>query len=83
MLVEFELDYALRRVSIDDSPSAAVHYLLGLGTLALYKGSHSEWDRMLRMSSQIYRSGLQPILHDPQALIAKLAGTGVGQMALF
>lgn len=83
LFVGFELDYALKRISIDQSPSAAVHYLLGLGTLALYKGSHSEWDRMLRMSNQIYRSGLQPILHDPQALIAKLAGAGVGQMALF
>ncbi|MDU4254495.1 phosphoadenosine phosphosulfate reductase family protein [Pseudomonas sp.] len=74
LFVEFEMEYALSRISLDDSPSAVVHYLLGLGTVQLFKGSHSEWDRMLKMSSQIFRSGLQPYLHDPQVLMTKMGG---------
>lgn len=76
LFVEFEMERALERIGLDDSPSAVVHYLLGLGTVQLFKGSHSEWDRMLKMSNQIHRSGLQPLLHDPQALLAKMAGHG-------
>lgn len=83
LFVGFDLDYALNRVSLDQSPTAGIHYLMQLGTLQIFKGSHMEWDRMLRMSNQIYRHGLQPILHDPAALVAKLGGTQRGQMSLF
>lgn len=76
LFVEFEMARALERIGLDDSPSAVVHYLLGLGTVQLFKGSHSDWDRMLKMSNQIHRSGLQPLLHDPQALLTRLAGYG-------
>lgn len=76
LFVEFEMKRALERIGLNDSPSAVVHYLLGLGTVQLFKGSHSEWDRMLKMSNQIHRSGLQPLLHDPQALLAKMTGQG-------
>jgi len=70
--MEFDLDYALNRIQLNDAPSGAVHYLLGLGTVQLFKGSHSDWDRMLRISNQLFRHGLQPILHDPHAIIAHL-----------
>ncbi|QEY63026.1 hypothetical protein FXN65_13460 [Metapseudomonas lalkuanensis] len=75
-----ELDYALNRVSIDMSPNAGIHYLMNLGTVAIYKDLHGEWDRMLRMAKQIWRSGLQPNLQDPQALVAKLGGSQHGQL---
>jgi len=83
LFVSLDLDYALSRVSLDQSPSAAAHYLFQLGTVAIYKSSHGEWERMLRMSNQIYRSGLRPILHDRAALIARLGGKNTGQMDLF
>lgn len=83
LFVSLDLDYALSRVSLDQSPSAAAHYLFQLGTVAIYKSSHGEWERMLRMSNQIYRSGLQTILHDRAALIARLGGKNTGQMDLF
>lgn len=73
LFMEFDLEYAMNRISINDSPSAVVHYLLGLGTAQLFKGSHTDWDRMLRVSNQLFRHGLQPILHDPHAIIAHLA----------
>lgn len=75
MFYGLDLDYALKRVTLDDAPADAFFYLLGLGTIQFYKGGHSEWDRMLRMSQQIHRSQLQPILHDPQALLERLGGT--------
>tara|TARA_R110002124_G_scaffold128157_4_gene288547 strand:+ start:1050 stop:2858 length:1809 start_codon:yes stop_codon:yes gene_type:complete len=73
LFVEFEMEHALKRISIDDAPSAAAHYLLGLGTVQLAKGKHGDWDRMFRMSNQIHRLGLRPILNDPLALAAKLS----------
>ncbi len=68
----FMLDEALERISLNDAPAAVVHYFLGLGTVTLFKGGHSDVDRMLRMSNQIHRSGLQPYLDDPQALMTML-----------
>jgi len=70
--MEFEFDRALDSQRLNTTPSAALHYLLGLGTVKLFKGSHSDWDRMLRVSNQLTRHGLQPILHDPHAIIAHL-----------
>lgn len=85
-----DLDYALSRVSLDDSPAAAVHYLLTLGTVSLFKGSESEWDRMLKVGNQIHRHQLQPIMNDPNAIMERLherlGGTykrAEEQMALF
>ncbi|HDS1721758.1 phosphoadenosine phosphosulfate reductase family protein [Pseudomonas putida] len=72
LFMEFEFDRALDSPRLNDTPNAAIHYLLGLGTVQLFKGSHSDWDRMLRMSTQLTRWGLQPMLHDPHAIIAHL-----------
>lgn len=72
LFYEFDLDYALQRVSLTDAPADAMFYLMGLGTVQMYKGGYAEWDRMVRMSNQIHRLQLQPILHDPQALCARL-----------
>lgn len=72
LFMEFEFDRALDSQRLNDTPNAAIHYLLGLGTVQLFKGSHSDWDRMLRMSTQLTRWGLQPMLHDPHAIIAHL-----------
>lgn len=69
MFVEFEMERALTRISIDDAPSSAAHYLLGLGTVQLAKGKHQDWDRMFRMSNRVHRAGLRQHLHDPHALI--------------
>lgn len=81
----FEVDYALDKYCSEViSPTAAFHYLLRLGPVQIFKGSHSEVDRMLRVASQIHRSDLRPILNDPQALIRRLSGEAVkGQVALF
>ncbi|WP_236467908.1 phosphoadenosine phosphosulfate reductase family protein [Pseudomonas syringae] len=73
LFMEFELDRVLDSKRLNDTPSAAVHYLLGLGTVNLFKGSHSDWDRMLRISNQLERHSLRPILHDPHAVIAHLS----------
>lgn len=88
MFLEFDLEYALARKSLNDAPSEVVHYFLGLGTVQLFKGTHAEWDRMLKMSNQIHRHGLQPFLHDPQAIVARLSSAAVKvrqeeQLALF
>ena len=71
-----------------------VHYLVGLGTVTLYKGSLGEWDRIMRVGNQAWCHGLLPILHDPQALVETLQtkfqqkeeerrAALVGQLALF
>lgn len=71
---EFEMDYALDRISILDNPAAVVHYLVGLGTVTLYKGGLGEWDRMMRVGNQAWAHGLMPILNDPHALLSTLNG---------
>lgn len=72
LFMEFEFDRVLDSQRLNDTPNAAIHYLLGLGTVQLFKGSHSDWDRMLRVSTQLTRHELQPILNDPHAIIAHL-----------
>lgn len=78
LFMEFEFERALSSDRLNNTPSAAIHYLLGLGTVQLFKGSHSDWDRMLRVSNQLERHGLRPILHDPHALIAHLSAKVAG-----
>lgn len=73
LFMEFELEHVLATQRLNDTPNAAIHYLLGLGTVQLFKGSHGDWDRMLRISNQLTRHGLQPMLHDPHAIIAHLS----------
>lgn len=73
LFMEFELDRVLNSERLNDAPSAAVHYLLNLGTVQLYKGSQSDWDRMLRVSNQLHRHNLLEVLHNPQAIIARVA----------
>lgn len=72
MFMGFDLDYALGRVALLDNPMSVVHYFVGLGTVTLYKGSLSEWDRMSRMSNQIYAHGIKTILNNPVALVEAL-----------
>ncbi|WP_323601093.1 phosphoadenosine phosphosulfate reductase family protein [Pseudomonas putida] len=72
LFMAFELDYALERINLLDNPMAVVDYFVGLGTVTLYKGSLGEWDRMARMSNQIFAHGIKDILHDPQALVETL-----------
>lgn len=72
LFMEFEFERAIDSQRLNTTPSAAIHYLLGLGTVQLFKGSHSDWDRMLRVSNQLERHGLRSILHDPHAIIAHL-----------
>ncbi|HHH9443055.1 TPA: hypothetical protein ACP32N_005043 [Pseudomonas aeruginosa] len=69
---EFDLDYALNRISVLDNPASVVHYLVGLGTVTLFKGSLSEWDRMMRVSNQAWCHDLLPIMNDPHALVEHL-----------
>lgn len=72
----FELDYALNKYSKPDSlinPTAALEYLLRLGVVSIYKGSHSEWDRMLRLANQIWRHGIRDCLNDPVELVRRLS----------
>lgn len=72
LFMAFELDYALKRVGLLDNPMGVVDYFVGLGTVTLYKGSLGEWDRMARMSNQIYAHGIKTILNDPHALVEAL-----------
>lgn len=73
LFMMFELDRVLQSSRLNSTPSAAIHYLQGLGTVQLYKGSHRDWDRMLRVSNQLYRHGLGPILNDPHAIVERLS----------
>lgn len=73
LFMAFESDRVLASQRLNETPSAAIHYLMGLGTVQLFKGSHSDWDRMLRVSNQLERHGLRPMLHDPHAIIAHLS----------
>lgn len=69
----FEWERVLKDYSeFTQNPTQVFHYFLRLGTISLYKGSHSEVDRMLRMASQIHRHGIRDVLHDPEALIGIL-----------
>lgn len=70
----FELETALKRFSAPGtSPTAVVNYLLRFGAVEIYKGSHHEQDRILRIASQIHRFGLRPMLNDPEAIITRLS----------
>ncbi len=74
----FEVDNYINKFSEPGyNPTHVYHYFLGLGTVSLNKGGHSENDRMLRMANQIHRHGLVDILNDPVALIAKLGGSNL------
>lgn len=87
LFYEFDLEHALEKITILDRPADAIHYWLGLGTIQFYKGGHADYDRMIRMSNQIHRSGLKPFLNDPHALLKMLKGTRTDtteqQLALF
>jgi hypothetical protein len=72
LFMAFDLDYALNRIGLLDNPMGVVDYFVGLGTVTLYKGSLGEWDRMARMSNQIFAHGIKEILHDPHALVEAL-----------
>jgi len=72
LFLAFELDHALSRYHRETvCPTTAVHYLLRLGTVELYRGQHKENDRMLRIASQIHRHGLRDVLSEPSALIER------------
>ncbi len=73
MFMDFERDYAMQKYSFNTYPSSAIHYMLSYGMVHLYKGTHGELDRILRVSNQVWRHGLQPLLSDPQAILARLA----------
>lgn len=79
MFMDFERDYALNRYSFNTYPSAVVHYLLSYGVVHLYKGTHGELDRILRVNNQMWRLRLQPILNDPHAILARLAEAFPGE----
>ncbi|WP_236043015.1 hypothetical protein [Pseudomonas arcuscaelestis] len=72
LFMGFDLDYALERIGLLDNPMGVVDYFVGLGTVTLYKGSLGEWDRMARISNQIFAHGIKSILHDPHALVVAL-----------
>ncbi|WHT75603.1 phosphoadenosine phosphosulfate reductase family protein [Pseudomonas rhodesiae] len=68
----FDLDYALDRIAPLDNPMLVVDYFVGLGTATLYKGGLGEWNRMAKMSNQIFVHGIKDVLHDPHALLKAL-----------
>lgn len=72
LFMAFDVDYALNRIGLLDNPMAVVDYFVSLGTVTLYKGSLGEWDRMARMSNQIFYSGIKDVLNDPHALVKAL-----------
>ncbi|WP_286241200.1 phosphoadenosine phosphosulfate reductase family protein [Neptuniibacter halophilus] len=73
LFATLDMKYAINKFADGyAAPGASLHYLMNLGIVSINKGSHSEYDRMLRMSSQIWRHGLRPILNDPKAIVEKL-----------
>ncbi|WP_415912272.1 phosphoadenosine phosphosulfate reductase family protein [Neptuniibacter sp. QD37_11] len=71
--LDLELDWALEQYNQPMyKPAAGLDYLFRLGVVSIYKGSHSDYDRMLKMGAQIRRHRLQDILHDPEAIVAQL-----------
>ena len=77
LFMAFELDRALNQYKGDDVfPSAVMHYFLRLGTVEIYRGSHKETERALRISNQIHRLGLRGLLSDREALIERLGTEG-------
>lgn len=73
MFTEFEMERAINKFNNDqNSPATGLNYLLRLGVVSINNGSHSSYERMLRMSNQVWRSGIRPILNDPQKLVEKM-----------
>lgn len=73
MFEYFEWDNFMEKYSESSfNPTAVVHYFVGLGTIQLSKGNHSQMDRMLRMANQIHRLGIRDILNNPDELIRRL-----------
>ena len=69
----FEWDNFLAKYADSSfNPTSVLHYFVGLGTINLSKGNHSQMDRMLRMANQIHRLGIRDILNNPDKLIEKL-----------
>lgn len=70
-----EMDRALARYHQPDvAPAAAVHYLLRLGVVEIYKGSHSQLDATLRIANAIHELGLREHLNSPDKIREVLMG---------
>lgn len=74
MFIDFELDRVLKEYGPESgvSPSSAVHLMSRYGFLLIKRGGESELDRMLRMSNQIHRLNLRPLLNKPVELADRL-----------
>lgn len=69
----FELDRAIAKFGKSDvAPSAVMNYFIRLGTVQINKGQHTVIDRMVRMSNQIHRHNIRPILNDPKSILEAL-----------
>lgn len=69
----FECERVLKDYArFTQNPTQVFHYFVRLGTVSLYKGAHSDVDRMLRMANQIDRLGIRGVLHKPEALVEAL-----------
>jgi 3'-phosphoadenosine 5'-phosphosulfate sulfotransferase (PAPS reductase)/FAD synthetase len=76
MCFEYE-NFMAKYTNPSFNPTQVLHYFVGLGTVTLSKGNHSQMDKMLRMANQIHRLGIRDILNNPVALIQKLTGEAV------
>lgn len=74
LFYDFELDrHANRLTNYNSQPSTAMFTYLRYGFVSIARGRHSEWDRILRLSNQIFRHGIsQDELSDPLAVIKKV-----------
>jgi len=74
LFFEFEMDYAIEQYNNERVPAtSAFHYLSRLGVVNLYKGSHSNYDRMLNLANTIERLDLRNYLNNPGVLFEKLS----------
>ncbi|MCV6590793.1 MAG: phosphoadenosine phosphosulfate reductase family protein [Marinobacterium sp.] len=80
VFMAWELPDALAHYNHDDiAPSEGLRYLLRMGVISLNAGGHSDYDRMMRQSDQIYRYNLRPILNQPEAILRRLGSNMVLQ----
>lgn len=74
---ELGVDHALSKYGHQTTaPSSGFFYLARLGVFSIAKGRHMDFDRMLRISNQIWRHGIREVLNDPDELIKRLSAFG-------
>ena len=71
LFLEFEYDRFVR--NIDRKGEQSLFTYMRLGFVSLNSGGHAEWDRMIRVGTQIHRHGIKVSeLNDPVAIVQRI-----------